>query len=65
MVIESAVKIEKKPTENLLAYDYYLQALDPFFTRTNESLEKAIGLFEKAYIALYCAINFLNQFNNH
>jgi len=41
-------QIEKKPTENLMAYDYYLQALDPFFSRTNEGLEKAILLFEKA-----------------
>ena len=41
-------QIEKKPTENLLAYDYYLQALDPFLSRTNEGLEKAILLFEKA-----------------
>lgn len=41
-------QIEKKPTENLLAYDYYLQALDPFYTRTKEGLEKAIPLFEKA-----------------
>lgn len=41
-------QIEKKPTENLLAYDYYLQALEPFFSRTNEGLEKAILLFKKA-----------------
>lgn len=41
-------QIEKKPTENLLAYDYYLQALDPYYTRTKEGLEKAIPLFEKA-----------------
>lgn len=41
-------QIEKKPTENLLAYDYYLQALDPYYSRTNEGLEKAISLFEKA-----------------
>ena len=41
-------QIEKKPTESLLAYDYYLQALDPFYTRTKEGLEKAIPLFEKA-----------------
>jgi len=41
-------QIEKKPTENLLAYDYYLQALEPFSTRTGEGLRKAIGLFEKA-----------------
>ncbi len=41
-------QIDKKPTENLLAYDYYLQALDPFYSRTPEGLEKAIPLFEKA-----------------
>lgn len=41
-------QIEKKPTENLIAYDYYLQALDPFLMRTDKGLEKAIGLFEKA-----------------
>ena len=36
---EELEQIEKKPTENLLAYDYYLQALDPFLSRTNEGLE--------------------------
>src|SRR6056297_2741776 len=41
-------QIEKKPTENLLAYDYYLQALDPYYSRTEEGLEKAISLFEKS-----------------
>jgi TolB-like protein/AraC-like DNA-binding protein len=41
-------QIEKLPTENLVAYDYYLQALDPYYTRTKEGLEKAIPLFEKA-----------------
>jgi len=41
-------QIEKIPTENLVAYDYYLQALTPFYTRTREGLEKAIPLFEKA-----------------
>lgn len=41
-------QIEKIPTENLVAYDYYLQALDPYYTRTREGLEKAIPLFEKA-----------------
>lgn len=40
--------IEKKPTENLLAYDYYLQALGPLNSRTDEGLQQAIGLFEKA-----------------
>ena len=41
-------RIEKKPTDNLVAYDYYLQALVPFHAMTRESLEKAIPLFEKA-----------------
>jgi len=41
-------QIEKKPTENLLAYDYYLQALGPYNTRTREGLVEAISLFEKA-----------------
>ncbi|TLF47213.1 helix-turn-helix domain-containing protein [Maribacter aurantiacus] len=41
-------QIEKIPTDNLLAYDYYLQALDPYYSRTNEGLEEAIALFEKA-----------------
>ena len=41
-------QIEKRPTDNLVAYDYYLQALDPYYTRTKEGLEKAIPLFEKA-----------------
>jgi len=41
-------QIEKIPTENLKAYDYYLQALDPFHSLTREGLKKAIPLFEKA-----------------
>ncbi len=41
-------QIEKKPTDNLVAYDYYLQALGPFHARTREGLEEAIPLFEKA-----------------
>ncbi len=41
-------QIDKKPTENLVAYDYYLQALEHYFSRTREGLEKAIPLFEKA-----------------
>ncbi|MEZ5073113.1 MAG: helix-turn-helix domain-containing protein [Bacteroidales bacterium] len=45
---DELAQIEKKPTENLRAYDYYLQALDPFVTRSNEGLNTAIGLFEKA-----------------
>ncbi|MCX2718475.1 helix-turn-helix domain-containing protein [Lentiprolixibacter aurantiacus] len=41
-------RMEKKPTENLLAYDYFLQGQDQFYRRTAEGLEKAIPLFEKA-----------------
>ncbi|QIA08053.1 helix-turn-helix domain-containing protein [Draconibacterium halophilum] len=41
-------QIEKIPTENLEAYDYYLRALDYSYTRTKENLETAIPLFEKA-----------------
>jgi TolB-like protein/AraC-like DNA-binding protein/Tfp pilus assembly protein PilF len=41
-------QIEKVPTENLLAYDYYLQALELSHIRTKENLETAISLFEKA-----------------
>jgi len=41
-------QIEKIPTESLLAYDYYLQALEPFQAETKEGLEVAIPLFEKA-----------------
>jgi class 3 adenylate cyclase/TolB-like protein len=40
--------IQKKPTDNLQAYDYYLQALDPYYSRTHEGLNKAIILFKKA-----------------
>lgn len=49
MVTPAELKqIEKIPTENLVAYDYYLQALDHLNTETKEGLEKAIPLFEKA-----------------
>jgi len=41
-------QIEKKPTEDLVAYDYFLQALDPFYSETTEGLEEAIPLFQKA-----------------
>ena len=41
-------QIQKKPTENLLAYDYYLKALGPYNTRTKEGLVEAISLFESA-----------------
>lgn len=41
-------QIEKRPTTNLVAYDFYLQALDPFQSRTDQGLRLAISLFEKA-----------------
>ena len=40
--------IEKKPTSNLEAYDYYLKALEPFQAGTKEGLEKAIPILKKA-----------------
>ncbi|MGB8376522.1 MAG: helix-turn-helix domain-containing protein [Salegentibacter sp.] len=41
-------QIQKKPTQNLVAYDYYLQGLDPFLSRTIEGLQQAIVSFKKA-----------------
>lgn len=41
-------QIDKKPTENLLAYDYYLKGLESLQTGTKEALEAAIVLFEEA-----------------
>ncbi len=41
-------QIEKIPTENLEAYDLYLQALPHFHARTREGLEQALPLFNQA-----------------
>ncbi len=41
-------RIDKKPTENLEAYDYYLRGLEPLQKETKESLLEAIELFKKA-----------------
>jgi len=41
-------QIEKIPTENIVAYDFYLQAIEQLNSRTKEGLENAIPLFEKA-----------------
>ena len=41
-------QIEKIPTENLEAYDLYLQALPHFHARTREGLEQAMPLFNQA-----------------
>jgi TolB-like protein/AraC-like DNA-binding protein/Tfp pilus assembly protein PilF len=45
---EEIAQIEKIPTRNLEAYDYFLKGLQPFQEGTREGLEKAIPLFEKA-----------------
>ena len=45
---DELAQIEKKPTENLQAYDYYLRGLGPLQSRTTEGLTQAIELFEKA-----------------
>jgi len=41
-------RIERKPTENLAAYDYYLKAREKFNALTEESNPQAIELFTKA-----------------
>lgn len=45
---EEAIRIEKSPTDNLIAYDYFLQGLDLFYQGTLEGLEESIIYFEKA-----------------
>ena len=45
---EELEQIGKKPTENLEAYDLYLQSREPLFTRTSEGLEKGISLLKQA-----------------
>lgn len=40
--------IEKKPTENIIAYDYYLKGLEHLNEKSEEGLNKAILNFEKA-----------------
>ena len=41
-------QIDKKPTENVLAYDFYLKGLERLQEETKEGLEAAISLFKKA-----------------
>ncbi len=45
---EEAERINKKPTDNLEAYDYFLKAQDLFFLGNREGLEAAIPLFKRA-----------------
>ena len=48
-VTESELEqIDKKPTDNMVAYDYYLKAQEPFNRETIDGLLEAIPLFEKA-----------------
>lgn len=45
---EEEERIEKVPTDNLVAYDYFLKGMDLFNKGTREGLEEAIPYFEKA-----------------
>ncbi|HYG39082.1 MAG TPA: helix-turn-helix domain-containing protein [Cytophagales bacterium] len=45
---EEKKRIEKKPTDNLLAYDYYLKGRDLSYKGGHENLEKAILFYKKA-----------------
>lgn len=45
---EEAAQIEKVPTNNLEAYDFFLKGLDLFQQETRLGLEESIPLFEKA-----------------
>jgi TolB-like protein/AraC-like DNA-binding protein/Tfp pilus assembly protein PilF len=45
---EELERIEKIPTDNLEAYDLYLQSREPIFLGTKEGFDEAIHLLEKA-----------------
>lgn len=45
---EEEERIEKPPTEDLLAYDYFLKAMEHFYKETGEGLMEAIPYFKKA-----------------
>ncbi len=45
---EEAERINKIPTDDLVAYDYFLKGLDLFFSGTREGLQESIPYFEKA-----------------
>jgi len=45
---EEAARIDRKPTDNLIAYDYFLKGLDQLHKGNREGLEAAIPLFKKA-----------------
>ena len=45
---EEEERIYKAPTDDLIAYDYFLKGLDLFYEGSREGLEKAITYYEKA-----------------
>ncbi len=45
---EEEERIDKVPTDNIVAYDYFLKGLDLFYKGNRESLEEAITYFKKA-----------------
>ena len=45
---EEAERMEKIPTDDLLAYDFFLKGLDLLYQGTSERLHEAIYFFEKA-----------------
>ena len=45
---EEAARIEQSPTDNLIAYDYYLQGMNHFYIGNREGLNEAIEWFTKA-----------------
>ncbi len=45
---EEKEQIDKRPTENLIAYDYYLKGMELLYARTPASLEASIPQFEMA-----------------
>ena len=45
---EEEERIDKVPTDNLVAYDHFLKGLDLLYQRKRESLEEAIIYFKKA-----------------
>jgi TolB-like protein/Tfp pilus assembly protein PilF len=45
---EEEKSIEKNPTDNLVAYDFFLKGKDLFYKSTRESLEESIPYFKKA-----------------
>ncbi|MCD4676917.1 MAG: helix-turn-helix domain-containing protein, partial [Desulfobacula sp.] len=45
---EEEERINKIPTDNLVAYDYFLKGLDLFYKGSRENLEEAVNYFKKA-----------------